>query len=263
VTPGNDPGKRMQYWRPPRFIPRRRRSGRNIFFDRPGINSRRLQYPVQAPADRARPRPRSTTPYRTNSLQREQDKNANPVNANPPAPRTERFAALALPHLDAAYNLARWLTRNDSDAQDVVQDAYLRAFRAFDGLRGDAMRPWLLAIVRNASLSWLAQRHRGRELSYDEDLHGDKDADGDAAAQALDPQVLLMRAQDKRRLDAAIDSLPLAFREVIVLRELQECSYEEIVRILGVPPGTVMSRLARGRARLLRLLATEAHGSTR
>lgn len=172
--------------------------------------------------------------------------------------RTERFAALALPHLDAAYNLARWLTRNDSDAQDVVQDAYLRAFRAFDGLRGEVIRPWLLAIVRNTSLSWLARRSpAGREIEYDESLHADDDDTQAAARHALDPQTLAMRAQDRRRLDAAIEALPAVFREVIVLRELQECSYEEMARILGVPAGTVMSRLSRARARLARLLATE------
>lgn len=174
------------------------------------------------------------------------------------ASRDERFAALALPHLDAAYNLARWLTRNDSDAQDVVQDAYLRAFRAFDGLRGDVMRPWLLAIVRNASLSWLARRRDARELAYDDDLHGDAEggaASDSAADPAADPQDLLMRAQDRARLDAALAALPPVFREVIVLRELQECSYEEIAQIVGVPAGTVMSRLSRARARLLKLMA--------
>jgi len=163
-----------------------------------------------------------------------------------------------MPHLDAAYNLARWLTRNDSDAQDVVQDAYLRAFRAFDGLRGDVMRPWLLAIVRNTSLSCLARRnHGGRDVAYDEALHGDPDADGEGRAHPLDPETLAMRAQDRRRLDAAICRLPVPFREVLILRELQECSYEEIVQILDIPAGTVMSRLSRARARLLALLAAE------
>jgi len=169
--------------------------------------------------------------------------------------RTERFAALALPHLDAAYNLARWLTRSDSDAQDVVQDAYLRAFRAFDGLRGEVMRPWLLAIVRNTSLDWLARHGPGRrEVAYDEELHADSDTWNEAAGHAADPQDLAMRAQDRRRLDGAIEALPPVFREVIVLRELQECSYEEMARILGVPAGTVMSRLSRARARLAGLL---------
>jgi RNA polymerase sigma-70 factor (ECF subfamily) len=184
-------------------------------------------------------------------------KQANQQSA-PESARTERFASLALPHLDAAYNLARWLTRNDSDAQDVVQDAYLRAFRAFDGLRGDVIRPWLLAIVRNTSLSWLARhRHGEREVAYDEELHGEPDAFADPRAHPLDPQTLAMRAQDRHRLDAAIDRLPVVFREVIVLRELQECSYGEIVQILGIPPGTVMSRLSRARARLVQLLAAE------
>jgi len=163
-----------------------------------------------------------------------------------------------MPHLDAAYNLARWLTRNDSDAQDVVQDAYLRAFRAFDGLRGDVARPWLLAIVRNTSLSWLARRnHGGRDVIYDEALHGDPDSDGDAGAHPLDPETLAMRAQDRQRLDEAIARLPVPFREVLILRELQECSYEEIVQILDIPAGTVMSRLSRARARLVALLAAQ------
>ncbi len=170
--------------------------------------------------------------------------------------RTERFAALALPHLDAAYNLARWLTRNDSDAQDVVQEAYLRALRAFDGMRGDAIRPWLLAIVRNASFDWIArQRLGGPVLAYDDTLHGSPAAASESDAGATDPQVLLMRAQDRQRLDAALAQLPVVFREVIVLRELQECSYTEIVQILGIPAGTVMSRLSRARTRLLQLLA--------
>jgi len=178
--------------------------------------------------------------------------------ANPASGRTERFTALALPHLDAAYNLARWLTRNDSDAQDVVQDAFLRAFGAFDGLRGDAMRPWLLAIVRNTSLSWLArQRHGGRDIAYDEEQHGDGYPGGTDESHPLDPQTLAMRAQDRQRLDAAIGRLPVPFREVLVLRELQECSYEEIGRILGIPAGTVMSRLSRARMRLAQQLNAE------
>ena len=174
--------------------------------------------------------------------------------------RRRRFEAQALPHLDAAYNLARWLTRNDSDAQDVVQDAYLRAFRAFDGLRGDVVRPWLLAIVRNTSLSWLArQRNANREVEYDDELHAEGAFADEPGSHPLDPQTLAMRAQDRRRLDAAIDQLPGPFREVIVLRELQDCSYEEMVRILGIPAGTVMSRLSRARARLLRLLAADGY----
>jgi RNA polymerase sigma-70 factor (ECF subfamily) len=180
------------------------------------------------------------------------------VDENAPATsgREARFAALALPHLDAAYNLARWLTRNDHDAQDVVQDAYLRALRAFDGLRGDVIRPWLLAIVRNTSLNWLAQRRGGeREVEYVDELHGGGECVSDG--HPLDPETALLRAQDRRRLDAALEGLPIAFREVIVLRELQECSYEEIARILGIPAGTVMSRLSRGRARLLQLLGED------
>ncbi len=179
-----------------------------------------------------------------------------------PGARTARFAALALPHLDAAYGLARWLTRNDADAQDVVQDAYLRAFRAFDGLRGDDIRPWLLAIVRNTSLSWLAQRRgAAQQLPYDDDdpQHAAVAAALDSAA-AGDPEALAMRLQDGARIDAALSALPAIFREVIVLRELQECSYVEISQVLGIPAGTVMSRLARARARLAHLLLAPASG---
>ncbi len=166
--------------------------------------------------------------------------------------RTARFAALALPHLDAAYRLARWLTRNDSDAQDVVQDAYLKAWRAFDGMRGEFMRPWLLAIVRNTSLSWLArQRRSDAHLPFDD---ADPDHNAGSTAAPADPEALAIRLQDGAQVDAALGALPAIFREVIVLRELQDCSYEEIAQVLGIPIGTVMSRLSRARLRLARLL---------
>jgi RNA polymerase sigma-70 factor, ECF subfamily len=152
----------------------------------------------------------------------------------------QRFERAVLPHLDAAYNLARWITRNDHDAQDVVQEAVLRAFRFFEGLRGEA-KPWLLAIVRNSCLSWL-QVNRPADLSgFD-----------DRAIEALPseeegPEMQTMRAVDRRMLNEAIAALPAQFREVLVLRELEDLSYKEIARIADVPIGTVMSRLARAR----------------
>ena len=153
-----------------------------------------------------------------------------------------------LPHLDAAYNLARWLVRNDQDAEDVTQDAMLRAYRYADGLRGEP-RPWLLAIVRNTSLSWL-KANRPAELAG---------ALGVDAAEAEPdkgdgPEAALARDADKRMLNEAIAALPPNFREVLVLRELEELSYKDIARIVDVPIGTVMSRLARAR----RLLADSA-----
>jgi len=150
-----------------------------------------------------------------------------------------------LPHIDAAFNLARWLTRNDHDAEDVVQDAMLRAYRHFEGLRGEA-RPWLLAIVRNACFSWI-QRNRPAEV-----IAGlDGEAAEVASAPADGPEALLARELDRRMLNEAIAALPLQFREALILRELEDLSYREIARIADVPIGTVMSRLARAR----RLLA--------
>jgi len=154
-----------------------------------------------------------------------------------------RFEQQVLPHIDAAFNLARWLTRNDHDAEDVVQDAMLRAYRHFEGLRGEA-RPWLLAIVRNACFSWM-QRNRPAELATGPDA----EAAEAATAPADGPEALLARELDRRMLNEAIAALP--FREVLILRELEDLSYREIARIANVPIGTVMSRLARAR----RLLA--------
>ncbi len=156
-----------------------------------------------------------------------------------------RFEQQVLPHIDAAFNLARWLTRNDHDAEDVVQDAMLRAYRHFEGLRGEA-RPWLLAIVRNACFSWM-QRNRPAELA----TGPDGEAAEAAIAPADGPEALLARELDRRMLNEAIAALPLQFREVLILRELEDLSYREIARIANVPIGTVMSRLARAR----RLLA--------
>jgi len=159
-----------------------------------------------------------------------------------------KFEQLVVPHLDAAYNLARWLTRNDHDAEDVAQEAMLRAYRHVDGLRGEA-RPWLLAIVRNACMTWL-KANRPAELAGALDL--------EAAEAQLDPgegpDALLLRKVDRRILNEAIAALPPQFREVLVLRELEDLAYKDIARIVGAPLGTVMSRLWRAR----RLLADSA-----
>jgi RNA polymerase sigma factor (sigma-70 family) len=162
----------------------------------------------------------------------------------------ERFEEAMLPHLAAAYNLARWLTRNGPDAEDLVQDAYLRALKAFDGFRGDNGRAWLLRIVRNTCYTWL-QENRVQELTttFDEELYP-------VANDSTNPETLLLRSADKQFLKEALEKLPLEFREVIVLRELEGMSYKEIAELAGIPVGTVMSRLARARERLQQLLTT-------
>ena len=154
-----------------------------------------------------------------------------------------RFAASVLPHLDAAYNLARWLVRDAHDAQDVVQDALVRALRHFDGFRGGDPRPWLLAIVRNAAFAWLGSRRPGEGDVPDDEL----DAALPVGAPPGDPESLAIRRAERREIDAAIAALPIAFREAVVLRELEELSYRDIARITDVPIGTVMSRLSRAR----------------
>jgi RNA polymerase sigma factor (sigma-70 family) len=162
----------------------------------------------------------------------------------------QRFEELALPHLDAAYNLARWLTRNDHDAHDVVQEAYLRAFKFFAGFHGDNARSWLLAIVRNTCYTWL-QQNRGfhANASLDELLDAGE-ADAVLAAVGLSeegPEKLMLREDDKAVLNRALEQLPEEFREVLVLKELEDLSYREIAAVTGVPLGTVMSRLSRAR----------------
>lgn len=170
--------------------------------------------------------------------------------------RTRRFEAAALPHLDSAYNLARWLLRNEHDAQDVVQDAYLRAFRFFDGFRGEDARPWLMRIVRNACYSWMsAQGREPMQVELDEERDRDV-ADAELSSTDDNPEILLMKKLERGRVDAAIEQLPPVFREAFILREQEEMSYEEIAQITGIPMGTVMSRLSRAR-RLLRAALTD------
>jgi RNA polymerase sigma factor (sigma-70 family) len=153
-----------------------------------------------------------------------------------------RFEQAVLPHLDAAYNLARWLTRNDADAADVAQEAFLRALKFFGGFRGGDTRAWLLTIVRNASYTWL-RRNRVNELAtpFDEETH---------TVESDDPETILLEGGDREMLREALEALPAEFREVVVLRELEGLSYKKIAGIADVPVGTVMSRLARARRRL-------------
>jgi len=153
------------------------------------------------------------------------------------------FEETILPHLNAAYNLARWLTRNEDDAQDVVQEAYLRAYRFFDGFRGGDGKAWLMAVVRNTCLTW-RRRERGKVMAvpFDETVHG-----SDRAANA---EAGLVNEAGVGTLRNCIESLPLEYREVIVMRELEELSYRDIADAASVPIGTVMSRLARARKRL-------------
>ena len=160
------------------------------------------------------------------------------------------FETAVLPHLDAAYNLARWLTRNDADAEDVVQEAFLRAFRFFGGFHGEDGRAWLLGIVRNTSYTWM-QRNRSPELNMqlDDEVHEVRSND-------LSPEALLLQKADAQMLRQAVEELPIEFREVLVLRELNEMSYKQIAAVADLPLGTVMSRLARARQRLQQLLAS-------
>jgi RNA polymerase sigma factor (sigma-70 family) len=162
------------------------------------------------------------------------------------------FEQAVLPHLNAAYNLARWLTRNDNDAEDVVQDAYLRALRFFGGFRGDDARAWLLAIVRNTCYDFL-RSHRPHELmeAFDEEVHTTVDEN-------QSPEAMLLRRADQAMVRRALEALPLPWREVIVLRELEGLSYKQIADAAGIKIGTVMSRLARARSRLQQLLASDA-----
>ena len=153
------------------------------------------------------------------------------------------FNEAVLPHLDAAYNLARWLTRNDQDAEDVVQEASLRSFKYWKGFSGRDCRSWLLAIVRNTYYSWSRQRSVQPELTADGEVDNVDDS-------ILSPEKILLQNADREMLKAALEDLPVEFREAIVLREMEDLSYKEIADISGVPIGTVMSRLARARKRL-------------
>lgn len=169
--------------------------------------------------------------------------------------RTTRFERLVLPNLDAAYNLARWLTRDGHQAQDVVQEACLRALRFIDSCQGDEGRAWLLAIVRNTFFSSL-RKHALEESRADID-DGETVWGDDAQRWSADPALLFSRKSESARIDRALLRLPLEYREVIILRELEDLSYREIAEVLDVPIGTVMSRLSRARNLLARDLGRE------
>jgi RNA polymerase sigma-70 factor (ECF subfamily) len=159
-----------------------------------------------------------------------------------------RFEEVALPHLAAAYNLARWLLHNEHDAEDVVQESFLRAFKSFSGYYGGNSRAWLLTIVRNTCYTWL---QKNRVLHVAEPIDDKLDELG---LDFADPEMLLLQSVDAQIVREALQALPVEFREVVVLREMEGCSYKEIADVIDLPLGTVMSRLARGRKRLHGLL---------
>jgi RNA polymerase sigma-70 factor (ECF subfamily) len=154
------------------------------------------------------------------------------------------FEGTVLPHLNPACNLARWIIGNHQDAEDLVQEAYLRALKSFDGFQGGDGRPWLLAIVRNTCYAWLRQNDLNKlTVSFDEEIHGPQ-------WEACDPETLLLLGAQSELIKTALQELALEFREVLILRELEGLSYKEIAAVAGIPIGTVMSRLARARTQL-------------
>lgn len=166
-----------------------------------------------------------------------------------------RFETLVLPHLDAAFNLARWLLRGRTDAEDATQEAMLRAYRFFQGFRGGDVRAWLLQIVRNTCFTWMEKNRHGKDMTeFDEELHG---------SPSPTPESLAIAADSRRRLTQALECLPSRFREVIVLRELEGCSYKEIATITSIPIGTVMSTLSRARRQLQLALNNPTKEATR
>ena len=169
--------------------------------------------------------------------------------------KEERFQAMVLPYLDSAFNLARWLTRSHQDAEDIVQEAYLRAFKFFDGFHGEDGRAWLLGIVRNTFYTWYQQnKAQSRNTQFEEELHGAHLEDA-ADTNEHDPEAQLIQKDNWRELQQALETLSVEFREVIVMRELEDLSYKQIAGIVGIPIGTVMSRLGRGRKQLAGILA--------
>ena len=162
-----------------------------------------------------------------------------------------RFEQLVLPHVDNAFNLARWLLRSRADAEDVAQEALLRACRFFRGFHGGDARAWLLQIVRNTCYSWL-EKNRPRELmvEFDEELY---------LQPVVTPESIAIAEEGRERLSRALETLPPRYREVLVLRELEGCSYKEIAAITSIPIGTVMSSLSRARRQLYSALANSSH----
>lgn len=164
--------------------------------------------------------------------------------------KLRRFEEQVSPHLRSAYNLARWLTRSHEDAEDIVQEAFLRAFSAFESFRGEDAKPWLLTIVRNTSMTWLKRnRNGGATIGFEEALE-------DPVEPSPDPEEGLLISCDRQQVRQALEQLPADFREAVILREMEGFSYKEISTTIGVPVGTVMSRLSRGRDWLRRILST-------
>jgi RNA polymerase sigma-70 factor (ECF subfamily) len=171
-----------------------------------------------------------------------------------PEAKLRLFEEAILPHLNAAYNLARWLTRNEHDAQDVVQEAYLRAFRFFDSYRGGDGKSWLLEVVRNTCFTFLRREKRNvTSIAFDEAAHT-------PTVHPPNPEEALVNASKQTILKDCIEGLPQEFREVLVMRELEEMSYRQIAEVAGVPPGTVMSRLSRARKRLEECAKARSNG---
>ena len=156
-------------------------------------------------------------------------------------PKLALFEEIMLPHLDAAYNLARWLMRNDHDAEDAVQEAYLRAFRFFDGFQGGDGKPWLLAVVRNTCLTFRSRENAREQAPFDDEIHG---AGGPLAEAAV------IDSERHGGIRECLETLPTEFRSVLVMRELEEMPYKDIAAVTSLPIGTVMSRLSRARRRL-------------
>jgi RNA polymerase sigma factor (sigma-70 family) len=164
--------------------------------------------------------------------------------------KARRFEAVVLPHLDAAYSLARWLARNDHDAEDVVQMAFVRAFKFFDSFRGGNARAWLLTIVRRTYYTWLRDhRHEDDDVGFDETLHSGNEAGAsDSPFEAgNNPESIAASHDTQRIVNQALEKLPRAYREIVVLKDIENLSYKEIAEVAEIPIGTVMSRLARGR----------------
>jgi RNA polymerase sigma-70 factor (ECF subfamily) len=175
---------------------------------------------------------------------------------SPPDKEIGSFAEEMLPHLDAAYNLARWLLRNGPDAEDVVHEAYIRALRYFGGFRGGDRRAWLLKIVRHTAYEWL-QKNQALQLAteFDESIH--------SGPSAGNPETLMLQNADAQLVERALRALPVRFREMLVLRELEGLTYKEIADVVGVPIGTVMSTLSRARERFRHAFNEEVGASLR
>jgi len=171
--------------------------------------------------------------------------------------KEKRFQVMIMPHLDSAFNLARWLTRSDQDAEDIVQESYLRAFKFFDSFHGEDGRAWLLSIVRNTFYTWHQQnKMQVINTPFEEDLHSIKQEDASLEQNTNNkPEEMLIQEDNRRLVHQALEALPVEFREVIVMRELEELSYKQIAEIMGIPMGTVMSRLGRSRKQLAEIIA--------